>query len=56
MKFWQVVGHLALSISLAALVYLILNLVAGHGSPEVSAVGQSAALVAIAAFLAVRSR
>jgi hypothetical protein len=56
MKFWQVVGHLALSISTAALVYSILNLAAGHGSPEVLAVGQSAALISIAAFLAARSR
>jgi hypothetical protein len=54
--FWRVVGYLALSISSAALLYSIVNLAAGHGSPEVLAVGQSAALLAIAAFLAARSR
>jgi hypothetical protein len=56
MKFWLVIGYLALAISAAALVLSILNLVAGHGTPELLAVGQSAALISIAAFLAARLR
>ncbi|MGH7468007.1 MAG: hypothetical protein ACRENP_08475 [Longimicrobiales bacterium] len=49
-------GYVALTISAMALVWLILSLAGGSSNPEMFAIGQNAALLAIAAFLAVRHR